>query len=137
MMRIAKLMIVPALLMLSGGFCDLAAQNGEAAAPDTVVMEGSPVGTVTFSHAEHQAMADCVACHHESKSEKPLETRYQQCGECHVDEPQPPMETSRRDAFHDRRGQTGLCITCHKEESDSGDPEPPVQCNACHVRNRG
>ena len=136
MTRIATLMIVPALLLMSGGFYGVAAQDAEATAPDTVVMEGSPVGTVTFSHAEHQTMTDCVTCHHESKPEMPLESRYQPCGECHLDEPQAPMETSRRDAFHDRRGQTGLCITCHKEESSKDGTDAPVQCNACHIRSR-
>lgn len=137
MMRVAKLMIVPALLLLSGGTNQLTAQDAEAAAPDTVVMEGSPVGTVTFSHAEHQTMIDCVACHHESKPEMKLQSRYQPCGECHLDEPQAPMETSRRDAFHDRRGQTGICIDCHKEESASGETDAPIKCNACHIRERG
>ena len=113
----------------------LAAQTPEAAAPDTVVMDGAALGVVTFSHVEHAGMAECTVCHHESRPEMPGSDPYQPCDECHAKKPQPPMSTSLLEAFHDRRAQSGVCIDCHLETEN--EEAAPVRCPACHVRRTG
>ena len=132
MLRTLQIISTTAALLMAGSFSALQAQ--QAPAPDTVVMEGSPVGTVTFSHAEHQTMTDCVACHHESRPEKPATDQFQPCDDCHTKSPSPPMTTSLRDAFHDVRAQAGVCIDCHKNEEQPDAAQAPVRCNACHVK---
>lgn len=132
MLRTLRLLIVPVALLVVGSVSGLAAQE-DVARPDTVSMDGGRLGQVTFSHAAHETMTDCVACHHESRPEKPATERYQPCDACHVSQPVAPMTTSIRDAFHDVRAQSGVCIDCHKSDADTG-AAAPVRCNECHVR---
>lgn len=128
------ILAIATTLLAAGTVTELAAQTPSESAPDTVVMGGPPVGTVSFSHAEHQTMTECVACHHESRPEKPLTDPYQACDACHQTSPSPPVTTSLRDAFHDMRAQKGLCIDCHKEAGP--DANAPIRCNTCHIKER-
>ena len=123
-----------ALLLVTSA--EAAGQEAAPAAPDTITMGGPPIGVVTFTHAKHQDMLECVACHHESKPAMPATAPYQPCDVCHTKSPEPPVTTSLRDAFHDKRGQAGLCIDCHKQEAETAsDPAAiPVRCNTCHIR---
>jgi hypothetical protein len=118
-------------MVIAGSFGPLAAQEN---APDTVVMTGaSPLGGVSFSHATHQEMAECTACHHESRPEMPLTSEHQSCSACHTTTPAAPVKTSIRDAFHDARAQAGTCVDCHVTESEAG-KVVPLKCGECHRR---
>ena len=134
MLRSVRFLMIPAALLLAGAPDGLAAQ--EVAPPDTVVLSGAPLGDVTFSHAAHATMTECVACHHESRPEMPLESEYQPCSACHTKSPTPPMTTSIRDAYHDARAQSGICVDCHTEETTSSEATVPVRCTECHVRKK-
>jgi hypothetical protein len=129
MLRSLRFMI-PAVLGLALSFTGLTAQ---ATPPDTVVLTGAPLGPVTFVHVTHQTTTQCVTCHHASRPEKPASSPFQPCTACHTATPEAPMTTSLQAAFHDARGQSGLCIACHIEQKEAG-KAAPVQCPQCHVR---
>jgi hypothetical protein len=122
------------LLVASAG--PLAAQtssSGAENAPDTVRLDGSRLGVVTFSHAAHAELSGCDACHHESRPEHPLQTRYQPCGDCHTDPVEAPMVTPLGEIFHTARAKSGICVDCHVEQEAAG-VQVPTQCRDCHVR---
>lgn len=112
----------------------LAAQvaASEPTGPDTVVYTPNR-GTVTFTHGKHAQAAECVACHHDSKPEKPHETPRQKCSACHTTPATEPVKTSLRFAFHDTAAEEGTCYTCHKKEAAAG-KTVPAECNDCHKR---
>lgn len=68
-------------------------------------------GTVTFNHAEHLSVGDCISCHHTGD--------YVSCSSCHGSQ---PGISNAKDAFH------ANCIDCHKEAEQG-----PIGCRACHV----
>ena len=107
-------------------------QSPEAAGPDTVRYTPSR-GTVTFTHARHAQSADCSACHHESRAERPFTKPRQACGDCHLQEPAPPMTTSLKSAIHNTAERTGVCYDCHKKQVAAG-KDAPTACNDCHKR---
>lgn len=133
MLRSLRFPVIPAMLGLALSFTGLSAQGTP---PDTVVLTGAPLGDVTFVHTTHQTVTQCVTCHHESKPEKPASSPYQPCTACHTASPEAPMTTSIRDAFHDARAQSGLCIACHIEKNDQEGKAAPVRCPECHVRKK-
>jgi len=109
-----------------------ATAQSPASGPDTVVSNSSR-GTVTFLHRKHGEAAECTACHHESRSEKPLASEHQKCRDCHTEEPIEPMKTSLRNAMHDTEAREGTCFTCHKAEAQKG-VTVPSRCADCHIR---
>lgn len=103
--------------------------------PDTVVFTPER-GKVVFAHRKHGEMAECTACHHESKPEKPLEGPRQKCSACHTAEPVAPMKTTLEFAIHDTDNETGTCFDCHNKEAEAG-KEVPSRCRSCHQREGG
>lgn len=71
---------------------------------------------VQFNHETHAPLADCVSCHHTSKSKDDI----QSCFECHGKDASAPVV---KDAFHDQ------CIKCHKEQAKG-----PTKCKECHQK---
>ena len=88
---------------------------------------------MTFAHAKHAKTAECTACHHESRTERPYLKPRQVCSDCHVAEPAAPMTTTLRLAFHNTAERSGLCFDCHKKEAAAG-KDAPVGCLDCHKR---
>ena len=125
-----RFVMVGAALALVGSFNGLGAQEK---GPETVVLSGSPLGSVTFQHAAHQELTDCSTCHHESRPEKPLTAEHQACTDCHVKEPVAPMTTSTRDAFHDQTAKAGTCVGCHVQAAAEG-KTVPTKCTDCHKK---
>lgn len=130
-MKPRSIAVFATTLTLALAVSDAAAQEN---APDTVVLTGSRLGQVSFSHVGHADLTECVTCHHESRPEKPSASTTQPCTACHTSSPAPPMTTSIADAYHDRRATAGLCIDCHKEEAETAAEPPPLRCNECHVK---
>jgi hypothetical protein len=134
MQRALRVLVVPAALLVAGSFTGLAAQ--EVTPPDTVVLTGAPLGSVTFLHGTHD-QAECTSCHHESRPEMPAAESFQPCTACHTQPATAPMTTSLRDAFHDARAQAGLCVDCHTQAAEATESaEAPVRCTACHIRSQ-
>ena len=125
-----RFLLVAASISFVGALDSLAAQEN---APDSVVLTGSPLGGVRFSHVSHQDMTECTACHHESRPELTLSTPYQSCADCHTQAPTAPMTTSIRDAFHDAPARAGTCLDCHVSEAAAG-KAAPLKCIECHKR---
>ena len=120
------------LALLAGAFVPqtVNAQSATATGPETVVFEAKR-GAVTFTHAKHAGLSECVACHHESKAEKPLESEYQKCSACHTNPATAPVKTSLRNSMHDTVGKTGICYDCHAKEAAAG-KAMPSKCADCH-----
>ena len=93
------------------------------------------MGGVKFPHAAHAKLVGsaCDLCHHASKSEKPLATRYQACQDCHTKVATGPMKTKAQAAFHDPLAKKGLCVDCHVKENAAG-KKAPVTCLTCHKK---
>lgn len=114
----------------------LVAQEPEG--PDTVRYE-VPRGAVMFAHREHAKGSECVTCHHESKPEKPAKVGadgkqvVEKCSACHTSPASDPMKTTLRKAYHDTANKTGVCIDCHKKETEAG-KKAPVACGDCHIK---
>lgn len=126
-----RFFMVGAAVAFAGPLNNLAAQVN---APDTVVLTGSSaLGGVKFSHASHQEMTECTACHHASRPEKPLSGPYQSCAECHTSRPSAPMKTSIRDAYHNATAKKGTCMDCHVTEAAAG-KVVPLKCTECHKK---
>lgn len=104
----------------------------DSSGPDTVRYAPSR-GTVVFTHAKHAKSAECSACHHESRSERPYTKLRQACGDCHLAEPAAPVTTSLKNAFHNTATRTGTCYDCHKKEVAAG-KNAPTACSDCHKR---
>ncbi|MCC7499102.1 MAG: cytochrome c3 family protein [Bryobacterales bacterium] len=135
-MRNLRFNILPAATL--GVLCLLmhAPLNGEAKAPDTIVLKGPPLGSVTFQHKLHVTRAGdkCVVCHHASKPEKPGSSE-QPCAKCHSKPLPPGMKTSLQGAFHKPTAQSGTCIDCHKKENAAG-KKAPIKCVECHKKGK-
>lgn len=108
------------------------AQEVRETGPDTVVFTPER-GKVTFAHGRHAKDFECKSCHHESKTEKPLEKENQKCTSCHTDEAAPPMKTTRRMAMHDTEAREGTCYNCHTKKAAEG-KTVPERCSDCHKR---
>lgn len=80
--------------------------------PKTITLK-TPLGVITFPHAEHQAkISDCNTCHHMGPEKG-------KCTGCHGAGGKAPMAMK---AFHDQ------CKGCHK------DANGPMKCHQCHVK---
>ena len=125
-----------ALLLLGGtllpGRLSAQVQAGEDMGPDTVVFTPER-GNVIFTHRKHADLAECEACHHESKAEKPLESPRQKCSTCHTNPPTAPMKTDRGMSMHDTDNEAGICFDCHLKEEEAG-KKVPVRCSSCHKK---
>jgi len=101
--------------------------------PAVAILRGNPMGAVRFSHAAHARLGGggCDLCHHPSKPEKPLKSRYQKCQDCHAKVAAAPMKTKAQAAFHDPVAKKGTCIDCHVKENAAG-KKAPVTCLDCH-----
>jgi hypothetical protein len=104
--------------------------------PDTVVLTGSPLGSVTFQHKIHtkERGAKCEACHHASKPEKALKAEHQKCGDCHTKVAVAPMKTKLQAAFHDPMAKKGTCVDCHLQAAAKGKTKAPAKCGDCHKK---
>jgi hypothetical protein len=100
-----------------------------------VLLKGNPTGAVKYPHAKHAGLANvkCDLCHHASKPEKPLGSKYQKCQECHTTVAVAPMKTKAQAAFHDPTAKKGLCVDCHLKRVAAG-KKAPVTCPACHKK---
>jgi hypothetical protein len=127
------------MLSLSGALAlAIAAPTLTAQAPKppaTVILKGAPIGGVLLDHAAHANThkVACTTCHHPSLKEKPAKSEYQKCSDCHTKVATAPMKTNYRGAFHDAPAKSGLCVTCHMEESKKG-KKAPIKCNECHKK---
>lgn len=130
----SRLLLAGAALALSGSLTSVAAQEtAEDKGPEVMTLTGAPMGGVKFMHAAHQKMTECASCHHESKAEKPMTSANQKCSSCHVKEPEAPMKTNAKLAFHDTANKTGVCLSCHIKEAEAG-KTVPVKCAECHKK---
>jgi Class III cytochrome C family len=104
--------------------------------PETIVLTGSPMGGVKFTHKVHQSAAGnkCDACHHTSKPEKALKSPQQKCTDCHTKTATPPMKTKTQAAFHDPMAKKGICVDCHQEQKAKGNAKVPGKCQDCHKK---
>jgi hypothetical protein len=126
------LTLVAALSIAGALFQQLPAQQTTAEPPGPDTVRYTPkLGTVTFTHAKHAKSSECVACHHESRPERPSTKPHQACGACHVAEPVPPMTTDLRNAFHNTSTKSGVCFDCHKAAAST---TVPTACGDCHKR---
>ena len=76
------------------------------------VKYSSKMGAVTFNHAAHQELSDCVTCHHTGD--------YVQCKSCHgVDQ----NTLKAKNAYHKQ------CKNCHKKMKKG-----PTKCKECHIK---
>ena len=93
------------------------------------------MGAVKYPHAAHAKLAGgrCELCHHASRPEKPLATRYQKCQDCHTTVATAPMKTKAQAAFHDPMAKKGICIDCHVKENAAG-KKAPAKCLDCHKK---
>ena len=103
--------------------------------PTVVILRGNPMGAVKYPHAAHARLVGggCDQCHHASKPEKPLESRYQKCQDCHTKAATSPMKTKAPGAFHDPMAKKGVCVDCHLKENAAG-KKAPVKCPDCHKK---
>ena len=129
------------LLTLCGPFLLGAVCAGGVAAqapkpPETVVLAGAPLGSVTFSHKAHTKAygAKCESCHHASKPAKVLKAEYQKCADCHTKVAAAPMKTKLQGAFHDPMAKKGTCVDCHKAAAAKGKTKVPAKCADCHKK---
>ncbi len=132
MRSLVRLFLVGAALAWAGSLSNLAAQEQEKG-PETVVLSGAALGSVTFKHAAHQELTECATCHHASRPEKPLSAEHEACSKCHTNPPVAPMTTSIRDAFHNQTAKAGVCVECHVKEAAAG-KAAPAKCGDCHKK---
>jgi hypothetical protein len=113
-----------------------AAYAQAAKAPDTAVLTGAPLGSVTLSHATHAKTygAKCEDCHHASKPEKPMTAAQEKCGDCHTKVAAAPMKTKTQAAFHDPMAKKGTCMDCHQKAIANGNTKAPAKCGDCHKK---
>jgi len=133
--RIAVVSICgPFLVAALWGGARVAAQAPKE--PETVVLTGSPLGAVTFSHKLHTKTygAKCESCHHASKPQKPLKAEHQKCTDCHTKVAAVPMKTKTQAAFHDPMAKKGTCVDCHVQSAAKGKTKVPVKCADCHKK---
>jgi len=112
----------------------LAMGSAEQKTPaDVMILKGSPLGGVKFSHKEHadKAGGKCDTCHHASKPEKPATAAQQACRDCHTKPPQAGMKTATQAAFHNPTAKAGTCIDCHVKSNAAG-KTAPTTCVKCH-----
>jgi hypothetical protein len=104
-------------------------------APDSIVLTGAPLGSVTLTHKAHTGTygAKCDSCHHASKAAKPMKSAQQKCTDCHTKTAAAPMKTKLQAAFHDPMAKKGTCIDCHQEAIAKG-KKAPAKCADCHKK---
>lgn len=128
--------VLGATLLIAPAFTSqlLAQETPEPQGPDTVLYQ-PPRGDVTFTHAKHAKLTECVSCHHESKPEQPRKATNakEKCSSCHTTPAAEPMKTTLRRAYHDTANKAGICYDCHNKEVAAGKPVP-VACNDCHKK---
>jgi uncharacterized Ntn-hydrolase superfamily protein len=100
-----------------------------------VILKGNPMGAVKYPHAAHARLvgSGCDLCHHASKPEQPLGSRYQKCQDCHTKVATAPMKTRAQAAFHDPIAKRGICVDCHLRENAAG-KKTPAKCLDCHKK---
>ena len=129
MQRAFRVLVAVAALGAVGAFSPLAAQEG----PETVTLDASRTGVVTFPHWAHQEGTECSDCHHPAPEGVTMEAEQQACRDCHTDAPEAPVMTPRSEIFHADRAASGLCVDCHVTAAEGG-AEVPQRCRDCHVR---
>jgi hypothetical protein len=135
-MRLTRVIGTLAALWLGAFVCASPTLWAQAAKePDTVVLTGSPMGGVKFSHKGHtkDQAVKCPTCHHPSKPEKALKSEHEKCTDCHSKTATAPMKTPTRGAFHDAMAKKGTCIDCHLTENAKG-KKAPTKCADCHKK---
>jgi sRNA-binding protein len=127
-------LLVAVLCVPLAGAAEAGAQGQKE--PDVVVLTGSPLGGVTFTHKVHTKDhgAKCETCHHASRPEKPLKSDRQKCTDCHTKVATAPMKTKTQAAFHDPMAKKGVCIDCHTAAAAKGKAKVPVKCGDCHKK---
>ena len=133
-------LIVPSLilpsLLLSVMWMAQAADQAKPA--DTMILKGSPLGSVKYEHKLHveRVAGKCDGCHHASKPEKPATAAQQACRDCHTKPLPAGMKTSAQAAFHNPMAKAGTCIDCHLKSNAAG-KAAPVACAKCHSKANG
>jgi hypothetical protein len=127
--------VVPEPVAGSGSAAAPQKAGGQQKAPakDPIILVGSPMGGVSFTHKTHVQHAEnkCETCHHPSKPQKPLASPQQACRDCHTKTPAAPMKTPLQLAFHAPMAKSGMCIDCHQAGNKAG-KKAPLKCQECH-----
>ena len=109
----------------------------QQAPQEPIILKGSPMGAVKFTHKTHTPVAGkCEICHHASKPQKPLKSPQEACIDCHTTPATPPVTRNLQGAFHTPTASSGLCIDCHKKQNAAG-KAAPVKCIECHQKANG
>lgn len=107
---------------------------GQQAPTAPMILKGTTMGAVTFSHSAHlRVAAKCEICHHASKPQKPPKSPQEACTDCHTKPATAPVNTTLQAAFHNSAANAGLCVTCHKTENAEG-KAAPIKCADCHKK---
>ena len=127
------------LSVLVWGVAFVPAHAEEAAIPESFTLhkEDGKQGPVTFPHAAHFAVTECVTCHHTNEgltAETAASTEVATCGSCHdAPEKEGVPDTASmsltKNAFHIS------CVGCHKESAKADAAlSLPTKCTECHVK---
>ena len=133
---IVPLLTLPFLLL---SFVWMAQSADQAKPQDVMILKGSPLGAVKFTHKVHsetRAANKCETCHHPSKPEKPGTAAQQACRDCHTKPLPAGMKTKTQAAFHNPMAKSGTCIDCHVKSKAAG-KVAPTTCGKCHSKANG
>ncbi|MFZ1985860.1 MAG: cytochrome c3 family protein [Desulfatitalea sp.] len=85
---------------------------------EQMMLAGGKQGSVPFPHHRHQtALGDCMRCHTLFSQEKGGIAKAQSEGKLVV-----------------KQVMNTMCIQCHRERKQAGQPGGPVTCAQCHVK---
>lgn len=93
-----------------------AAQTGKGA--EQIKLAGGSQGAVPFPHHRHQQnLNDCMACH-----------------ALFAQEPGSIEKAKAEGQLAPKKVMNTLCIQCHRERKQAGQPSGPISCAKCHVK---
>ncbi|MBT8341729.1 MAG: cytochrome c family protein [Desulfatitalea sp.] len=107
----AVLFTVPAVALQAEDAIDRGARQ--------IILEGGASGSVPFAHQRHQNTLkdDCMVCH------------------ALFDQKKGAIKTGKADGrLKQKQVMNALCIHCHRNERQAGNPGGPTACAKCHIR---
>ncbi len=109
----AAMVAMGVALLLAWG---AAAETNKGA--EQIKLPGGAQGVVTFPHHRHQqALNNCMACH----------TLFAQA-------PGSIEKAKAEGKLAPKQVMNTLCIQCHRERKQAGQPSGPTGCAKCHVK---
>lgn len=121
------------MLVLMAVACLVSATVPLMAQEDVIVLtpqapKGGQRPAVSFPHARHADLLDCLRCHHDfDKLGNNTGSEGQACADCHNASGQDKPITLTR-AYH------AQCKGCHTALNASERKKLPVMCGQCHIR---